>query len=188
MPTHEKLKHIADIQFGLHQTSQVKGPVKYLLVRHFDEDLQPTLFEESYLDQDAKIEKALLTPGDVLFTGKGYRQFAWTYPEPFGPTVASSVFYIIRPDPSLILPEFLTILLNTSRMQHTFKMIGLGVATPSIPKAELKEIRIPILPIDEQRRIIEMAHLQQLQIDYTKQILQKKKAIFNSFLLKAIDQ
>lgn len=182
MPTHQKLSKIAHIRFGLHQSNQIKGTVKYLLVKHFDEDLRPALFEESYLDMDTRTDKALLAPGDVLLTGKGYRQFAWTYAEAIGPTVASSVFYIIRPDSSILLPEYLTILLNTEKMRHTFQLIGLGVATPSIPKAELKEIKIPILPLAEQRRIVELAELHQKQILLTKRILQKKKDIFKSII------
>jgi len=187
MPTHKKLGQIADIQFGLHQSSQIKGEVKYLLVRHFDENLRPTLFEESHLNMDARVQKALLAPGDLLFAGKGYRQFAWTYEEAFGPTVASSVFYIIRPDPTILLPQYLTILLNTEKMRHTFRLIGLGVATPSIPKAELKEIKIPILPLAEQQRIVELAELHHQQIILTKRILQKKKDIFKSLIQKTIN-
>jgi len=182
-----KLGHIANIQFGIHQTNQVKGAIKYLLVKHFDEDFQPTLFADSYIEENTKTVKALLQPNDVLFTGKGFRQFAWTYQESFGAVVPSSVFYVLQPDTSIILPEYLTIILNSEKMRHTFRMIGLGVAIPSIPKTELKEIKISIPPLEQQQKIIAFAEWHQKEISLTKVILQKKKDIFNSYLKQAID-
>jgi len=188
MAKQSKLGNIADIQFGLHQKSQASGEIKYLLVRHFDENLKPTLFEGSFIsNDDARVGRAMLEPNDVLFAGKGFRQFAWAYDKSLGTAIASSVFYVIKPDPSIILSEYLAITLNSDRMKHVLKAIGLGATIPSIPIKELREIKIPIPPMEDQRKIVEYAKLHQQEIAITQQLLQKKKEIFKSFIKKAID-
>jgi len=183
---HQRLKHLANISFGLHvQRSEIEhkpAEIKYLNGGHFDQNAQPSKFDRSYLSPDKRIDKYRLQHHDILLAGKGYRNFAWTYHEGFGPSVPSSMFYVIRADTSIILPEYLTLILNTHKTQYTLRLVGLGVAIPSIPKTELKEIKIPIPPIERQKKLIEMAKLHQQEINLTKQILKKKTDIFNAFI------
>lgn len=183
---HQRLKHIADITFGLHvlrsEIERKPAEIKYLNGGHFDQNSQPSKFHHSYLAPNKRIKKYLLQHQDVLLAGKGYRNFAWTYHEDFGPSVPSSMFYVIRANSSIILPEYLTLILNTHKIQDKLRLTGLGVAIPSIPKTELKEIKIPIPSIERQKKLIEIAKLHQREINLTKQILQKKTDIFNAFI------
>ena len=172
-----KLGKIADVQFGLYQKKEMEGSVKYLTSSHFDDDLNPTLFENSFVKLEDKDNKFLLKSNDIILAGKGQRIFAWAYEEKFGEVIPSSLFYIIRTDENQVNGHYLASILNSSRKQYELTLLGSGSSMISITKKELLDLEIALPPLKEQKKIVKIKKLLDEEISITSQMLQKKRML-----------
>ncbi len=75
----QKLGHITKAGLGSYDTPQPTGEVAFLHGGQFDERGRLASPPETFTDINAKVQKQLLEPGDVLLAGKGFRNFAWCY-------------------------------------------------------------------------------------------------------------
>lgn len=184
----EILGNIGDIFFGSYEKPELEGEIKYLHAGHFDELYLPSKFEGSYISPSSNTDKYLLQHNDVILAGKGHRLFAWAYNVDFGKAVPSSLFYIIRTNPHQVLGEYLAIVLNSERMQHKLKLIGAGATIPSVPKKELKQLRIPIPALNEQLRIMELVYLSNKDIELTQAVLVAKEKLRKGAINKMLNK
>ncbi|MFY0714647.1 restriction endonuclease subunit S [Seonamhaeicola sp. NFXS20] len=184
----EKLGNIAEIQFGLYEKPQESGTVKYLHAGHFDELFKPTKFEESFVELDGKNDKFLLRSNDVILAGKGLRTFAWAYQPEFGQLIPSSLFYIIRTDPTKVLGAYLAQYLNSEKLQYQLKLIGAGASITSIPKKELEQVAIALPSLDEQKKLVELVAILDEDLQLTQDLLKKKTALKNGLINKMINK
>lgn len=181
-----KLGDIAKIQFGLYEKNKVQGEVKYLLAQHFDEAGRLTDFKDSYINSTVDNKRFLLQDNDVLLTGKGFKKFAWLYKKEIGQAIASSLFFIIKPNTKIILPQYLVLSLNSIKMKHYFKILGEASTIPSIPKKELMQLKIKVPSIEKQQKIVRMATLIDKDIQLSKEIVAQKIALKKAVLEKMI--
>lgn len=172
-----KIGEIADIQFGPHLKASNKGTIKYLLAGHFDENLNPTNFQNSFVLPGPKTERFLLHPNDVILAGKGHRTFAWAYNENIGPTVPSSLFYLLRTPKKLVLGKYLAAVLNSEQIQHKLGLIGAGATVTSIPKKELNQLEIQIPTISDQQKFLKIYSLLEKDIKLTDKLLNEKRIL-----------
>jgi restriction endonuclease S subunit len=182
-----KLDEITEIQFGLYEKSQDEGNVKYLLASHFDSSFYPAKFENSYINLDEKSTRFLLEPNDVILAGKGNRIFAWAYDESFGPSVPSSIFYLVRPKSHTVLGAYLAYYLNSTKTQSNLQSIGAGGTITSIPKRELEQIEIVIPSLDEQQKIVRLAKLLDRNIELSEEIIGLKKTLKRGLINEMIN-
>lgn len=176
------LKDVCDISFGYHAPSSSAGGIPYLQIRHFNEDGHLADQPLEMIDLDDKSIAHLIQEGDVLFVGKGNRLFAWQYDSSLGPLVASSTFFVLRPDKTKILPSYLTTILNTSAIKAQLQQLGAGTNIFSIRKSELGAVELPIPTIDRQEKISAMADLYQEEIILAQQVLEQKQLLFKGVL------
>jgi len=181
-----KLGEIAEVQFGLYQKKETKGSVKYLTSSHFDSDLNPTLFENSFVKLEDKDNKFLLKSNDIILAGKGQRIFAWAYEEEFGEVIPSSLFYIIRTDENQVNGNYLASILNSSRKQYELTLLGSGSSMISITKKELLDLEIALPPLEDQKKIVEITKLLDEEISITSQMLEKKRNLKKGVLNELI--
>lgn len=185
----KKLKDVADIYFGPQEKGSAKGTIKYLLASHFDKYFQPTKFQESFVNESEQLERYILQPNDVIVAGKGHRLFAWAYNPDFGQAIPSSLFYIVKiKKPDILLGEYLAGFLNSEKMNHKLTTLGAGTSIPSVQKSELAGLNIPIPPIANQKRIIELSKLMDEDVELATELLEKKKKMKRSVLDKVINQ
>jgi restriction endonuclease S subunit len=154
---------------------------------HFDNLCEPTRFEKSYVEIDGKNEKHLLQPNDVILAGKGHRIFAWAYEADFGKAIPSSLFYIIRTNPSEVLGAYLAQYLNSEKVQYNLKLIGSGATITSIPKKELEQISIVLPSIEEQNKIVDFIALLDADVSLTHNLLEKRTALKKGLVNKIIN-
>lgn len=154
-----RLTDIAKLQTGLFAKPGAAGEVVYLQVRHFDEN--GMLRTELYPDlKDSKVtEKHLLQEGDVLFAAKGTKNFAAVYESHTLPATASTSFFVIRLNDTTVLPAYLAWYLNHPFISKKLKEQAIGSATPSISKAVLDQLEIPVPPVQKQKLIIKLQQL-----------------------------
>jgi len=178
-----KLKDmIESIKYGPHTQTQELGEVKYLKGKAFGDDYGLDQFKNSYVKLAEGQEKHLLKENDILVAGKGYRNFAWKYENEEGPCIASSTFYVIKVKEDVVMPEYFVLLINSPKVQHELRLLGLGPVTPSIPKGELLNVETTLPPLEDQRKATEIYKSIKTQIKLQRQILEKKILLKNGLL------
>lgn len=180
------LSSISDIRFGLYAQPESSGSVAYLQVRQFTDDGRFSVKTDEYINLDDRSESHLLKEGDVLFVGKGNRLFAWCYHHTDQPAVASSIFFVLRPDVKLINPDYLAAILNAPPIKATFQQIGSGTNIFSIRKSELAAFEIPLPSLQQQKRIADMTKLHQDEIELAQQLITQKQNLYTAILSKLV--
>ena len=115
----------------------------------------------------------LLRAGDILFAAKGRTNRAIVVPK-VGPAVAASTFFVLRPKPSDVLPEFLAWYLNTAPAQAHFQSCSLGTNIRIISKSCLGPLGLPLPPLDTQHRIIALDRLAREERHLTAALAERK--------------
>lgn len=181
-----KIEHISEIRFGCHAHPNLAGDTNYLQVRQFDEAGMLLLNNAETIDINEKLRSQILMDGDVLFVGKGNRLFAWCYHEESGPTIASSIFFVLRPDKELVYPEYLSAILNAPQSKNAFRQLGGGTNIFSIRKSELGAFEIPLPPMQQQKIIAEVASLHQQEIELVQKIITEKQNLYTALISKLV--
>ena len=180
------ISHISDIRFGLYTQPENSGEVPYLQIRQFNDEGRLLSKTNDFINITNKTEGHLLKDGDVLFVGKGNRLFSWCYRDNEGPAIASSIFFVLRPDSKVVYPEYLAAFLNAPQVKAAFQQLGSGTNIFSIRKSELGAFQIPILPMHQQKRIVALAELHQQEIDIAKQLILQKQNLYTAIISKLI--
>jgi len=128
-----------------------------------------------------------LQDGDILFVGKGNRIFAWCYRKTMGNAFASSIFFIIRPKQDLVIPEYLSVMLNLPKNNSYFRQLGAGSSIPSIRKTELAEFKINLVPLDVQEKVVTLHELHQKQVELQNNIIDKQNKMYQNIILKIVN-
>ena len=180
-----KLSNIATIQTGVFAKTTPNPDTLYLQQSDFDSrgELRDTAQPAIATDNP----KHLLAAGDLLLASKGNNNICVIVPEIEQKCVASPSFLVIRlHDKSAILPEFVAWYLNLPTIQNTLAAQARGTSIMSISKATLGELEIPILPIERQRRYIELSKLQKREQQLYAAIAERRKQILEYKMIKNI--
>ena len=173
------LRNIAQLQFGLYAKPEKDGQIAYLQAKQFDDWGRMITEPDTFINIREK--NHLLQDGDVLFVGKGFRHFAWVYHSGIGPAVASSIFFVIKPNKTKIAAIF-----NLPENQVFFQQLAAGSSIPSIRKNELGEFKIPLLPLQNQDTVITLNNFHNQEIDLTQSIIQHKNELYQTVIKKIL--
>lgn len=177
------LRDIAQIRLGYFApTTTNDGGIPYLQVKQFDESGNLIAPPDTFLSYDDKVTTQMLKHGDVIFAGKGNKNFAWCYKNHFGEAVASTTFFVITPNRGEVLPEYLAAIFNHSSGQAQITQLGLGSNIKSIRKSELEDMKIPVPPLELQAKVADIANLQREDNRLTKKLMQKKNEQYESII------
>ena len=182
-----KLKDIATIQFGYYAQPSSKGTIPYVQAKNFDDVGHNMQNYDCYLEEDSKTAANLLQDGDILFAAKGFRFFATLYNKQIGKAVASSIFFIIRPDTERIIPGYLLSVLNLPKNLLHFQQSGAGSNIPSIRKSELADFTFNLIPKKEQQMIVALQELYLKDMAISKHLINEKQKLFQTTISKIIN-
>ena len=180
------LNQISEIQFGLHAQPTESGDAAYLTAKHFGKAGNLIGEVNTKLKIAERERLHLLQDGDVIFAGKGFRNFAWCYREQFGAAIASSLFYVIRPNQEQIYPEYLCAILNLPKNRNYFQQLGAGVTIPSIRKSELGDFKISVIQMEKQKQVAAIQELHQREMELMNQLVEQKINLHQSIITKII--
>lgn len=156
-----KLKDIAEIQTGIYAKASPSPDTVYLQVSDFDSE---GVICHSIRPSIATTKKNIghyLKDGNLLFAAKGNNNFCAIFIGNNEQCVASSSFLVIRGiKKSIAQPEYINWYLNLLSTLALLSSNAVGTSIPSITKAMLEEIEIPLPPIATQEKIVEIAKLQ----------------------------
>ena len=122
------------------------------------------------------LSKYYLQDGDVLISTKGTKiKVCVVEGLPSSKTLFHGNLTMIRVDSKKINPVYLKLFLDSDRGQNELNNIQTGVAIISINTAQLENLNIPLIPIDEQNRIVDDYKFKKMKIDAMEAQLAKMK-------------
>jgi restriction endonuclease S subunit len=138
-------------------------------------------------DNLTKVSSALvgrnytLEKGDTLFIAKGSNNYALEFDLNLPNVVASSAFFILRPDTATVVPGYLAWYLNQVDAQRYFKQNTAGTYIPNINMGTLENMSIQIPSMETQRKIVAVDRLRKRE-----RLLQEEIARKNDVVIQAI--
>lgn len=124
----------------------------------------------------------LLVPGDIVIPARGEHHHAISFNLP-EPTLASSQLLILRVTSKTVLPGYLCWALNQPQAQHTLSNESRGTNMPLLTRQSLVAVRVPVPPLDLQKKIIDLQQLWEKEQQLTQKLLNNRE-----YMLKGMFQ
>lgn len=108
---------------------------------------------------DASSRTGALKKNDVLLVARGMKSGLFrstVFASEEKSVIASSSIHIIRATDSRILPEFISLYLNSKQGQAAILDIVTGSYIGAIPRKKLERLKIPLLPLAQQKIFIQL--------------------------------
>lgn len=187
-----KLSKIVVIRPGYLSRRQIPssetGAYAILQIKDFNENrTQVDFMRITRFDPDSHCKHQVLSKGDVLFLGKGHRNFAFPVGDVPSSTVAAGYFFVLKPDTQKFLPEFLAWYLNQPVVKrYLHKYSGRSVHIPVVNRAVLENIEVPVLPLDFQQNIVELDRLLTEEEALCRQLHEKRRLLIEAVCLTGV--
>lgn len=153
-----KLSEVATkIQYGYTASASDSGSARLLRITDI-QDGQVEWNSTPYCSPTAsEIKKFELKAGDILIvrTGGTIGKSFLVQNTPSEPSVFASYLIRISPETQLILPNFLKFFLESPYYWTQLKDNSRGTGQPNVNAKALGNLRLPLPPLEEQRRIVE---------------------------------
>ena len=155
------VKDIAQIQIGYQVKEGLRpssdGTHFVIQVKDIDENADHHLVTQG-LDRITPARDPnpyIVSNGDVLFLSRGRRNYATLAIDlpKTPPTIALYYFFILRTDPTLVNPAFLTWVINEEEAQAYIESVANGTAMPFVTKQSFSSLEFDLPPLEEQSEI-----------------------------------
>jgi restriction endonuclease S subunit len=160
---------------------------RFRLVRIGDISQDGQLLTDQFdrIDPEESISaELLLRPGDVLFPNRGARTTACVFQLNYPDALAGAQFFIVRPDPQVLLSEYLAWYLRSDEAGRHFDERRTGTHVKIIQRDALKTLGVPLPPLETQNKIAELSRLQQSERSLTEQMAILRSRLLNGQLLQ----
>jgi len=127
----------------------------------------------------------ILESGDVLFISRGPRKQAVAITSPVENTIATSQFFVLRPDEK-VLPEYLAWYINQRPAQRYIEEHSTGTSASLINLAAIRGLPIETPPIETQTRVTKIHQLSLREKELMEAIQSRRRALIEMTLLKAM--
>jgi type I restriction enzyme S subunit len=114
---------------------------------------------DDYISEEnfSELKSAAPKPGDVLVTRRGTIGKSTVFPESARDGIISDSLIRIRPEASLCLPKFLSILISDSNLiDLQIQSLSHGSSRKGLNNKIVKQLKIPLPSIEEQTKIIQI--------------------------------
>ena len=135
-----------------------------------------------------------LQPGDVLFVSRGTTNIAvplnehtvQPFPENWNDIIPAYTFYILRPDRSRIVPEYLAWYINQPIAQAFLTQQSRGTLVKLLPKTIFEELEIPVPSISVQRQVMEIESLRAREESLLRRLIAARQRLVQQACLTAV--
>ncbi len=183
-----KIKDIADVQVGVYAQTTADANVIYIQVGNYSSDKELSEDIKPSVEIEGRRQNLFLNKGDLLFAAKGSNIFCSVFQALDCPAVASSSFLTLRiKDKSTVLPEYVCWYINLDTTLKYLRSEAKGTGIPSISKATLEEMEIPIPSMETQLTIAKISRLQTDTQKLQSRIMAKRQQLIEYKLKKAIE-
>lgn len=128
---------------------------------------------------ETKKEPDWLKSGDILFSARGNRNYAFLVGECPKHALAAPYFFVIKVKHSKLLPDFLAWQLNQSPSQRYFQKESEGSLTKSIRKNVLEAKAVIIPSLEKQKHIISIAGILEREKQICEQLILNGEALLS---------
>ncbi|MCW5829632.1 MAG: restriction endonuclease subunit S [Deltaproteobacteria bacterium] len=112
--------------------------------------------ETAAISDPARFGRARILPDDVIVTARGTQLRSVLAPARWQGAVASSNLMLIRPKPEILLPELLSVFLQSPAGVKAFEQRRTGTQLLKLTLRDLAEIEVPVPPLSEQRQLADL--------------------------------
>lgn len=123
-----------------------------------------------------------LEKGDVLFIAKGSNNYSLEFDLNLPNVIASSAFFVLRPDPATILPGYLAWYINQTDAQRYIKQNTAGTYIPNINIGTVENMSIEIPSMEIQRKIVAIDQLRRRERLLHDEITKKNDVVIRAVL------
>lgn len=205
-----KLTDIADVQLGYQHREKVSHAEhgSHRLIQGKDVLWQDTqvgernkpigwLVSVQHLDRvtpKGDAERYRLQPGDVLFVSRGTTNIAvplneqtvQPFPEDWNEIIPAYTFYILRPDRSRIVPEYLAWYINQPIAQAYLTQQSRGTLVKLLPKSIFEELEVPVPSLALQRQVMELEYLRAREEGLLQRLIAARQRLVQHACLSAV--
>jgi len=183
------LGEIAEFKNGINFTKQSKGKsIKILGVRHFQDHIIAPLDDLDEVIAEANFDDScLLQEGDILFVrSNGNKELVGR--SIMIPRVKEDITYsgfTIRCRLNeQAYPLFYAYLFKTDFYRNILKQVGVGANINNLSQGVLKEIKIPLPPLEIQREIVTRIERERLMVEGNRELIR----IYEEKIKKVIER
>ena len=130
------------------------------------------------LHEEARYQRHFLKPDSILMQARGERLASDIFKGAV-PTIAGQGLFVLKPD-SVLLPEFLLWYLRHPRTRTALLASCRGTRIPFLPKKNLEDLEVPIPPLEQQQKVIELDRIQTEHKRLTKRLLELNDELMNA--------
>ncbi len=183
------LKDIAEITSGFLFRSAIK-PVsdgKHCVIQI--KDTSNNIIDWAKLSKvniDGVREDLLLRDGDILFRSRGDKNTTAVIKDCPGNCVAASQLFIIRLKEQAFLPDYLAWYMNQKPAQRYFDQNARGSYIRLINKQVLGSLKVSVLPLEVQEKIIKVHQLSLKEKQLVAKIQEKREQLIDAVMLRKI--
>lgn len=154
-----------------------EGTYQIVMAKHISDCMPYRYIEEHELRMTptGSPENYRVQKGDVLFISRGVRNCAAVIESVPEKTIALATFYILRVYPT-VDPSYLAWCLNQPPIQAQIGQIRTGAGTPIVQRNALGDVQIPVPPLEEQKRLVELGALMAEELRLRKRLVEATEA------------
>jgi hypothetical protein len=180
---HERVEELAAVRPGYTIRPPERGatllPYRVLQIKDITPDgrINPSTVSTTFLPELSN--RYLVLPGEVILSARGTRNQAAVYKGDFDKVVAGAQFWVIRPNPTRILPEYLAWYINQPVTQQYFASMTHGTYIAMIQKEAVMKLAVPVPSLDVQQRIVTVHDLAIREQDLMARLAKKRAELVN---------
>lgn len=126
--------------------------------------------------------------GDILVAARGRDHQAYLVPKSMVNTLASNVFYIVRPHADRVVPAYLAWWLNLPHVQAQIDAGSRGTGIGYISRQTMERLLVVVPTLDVQRRIAEAIGLWQKKKIMQTRLDEKREQLIQAICRQAVQQ
>lgn len=165
-----RITDIAEVRLGTSFRERVlhEPNGKFLVVQGKDVGADGSLVLEGMArvtDVPGKGAPDTLTAGELVFQTRGVSYRAASVPDPTPPMVAAGSLFILRPDASRLLADYLVFFLNLPTTQVILRQSATGSTIPNLRRDAIERLEVPLPSLADQQKLVAVGRLVRQQAD-----------------------
>lgn len=128
-----------------------------------------------------QLHKHLLKDKELLVMNKGTKFRVFRYQSSYGDVVATAAFYVLKAYTSILLPQYLHWYLRRQQAREYLLSHLKGSVIPSITKAVLSGLPVPLLSLEHQQHICDFSAAIEAEEKLLKKLIQTRAAFADSY-------
>jgi hypothetical protein len=165
-----------------------KGDLHVIQMKDLEHGYSSISMNLTKISSDKISSRVFLRKGDVLLITKGANNYAVEYKHELEKAVASSAFWVLRPNQKNVIPAYLAWYINQAPVQQHFKANMAGTYIPNINKGTIEEIGVVVPPMEIQKMVAALDDLKRQEYVLMTELIEKREMFTAAALLDIVNK